>query len=476
MRAQTVVRITGTKNTAHLEQPGAANQPVCVIHRNHFNPEDEAIITPNRDPNIEARTSSIALPNIEHNHAVRDVKDKLKTIYTQLSATSQYKGPMIYNALMSFSGKKKERLFNFFGIDKNKQRARLVRVLKGSHLFNKQQIDAGNLDQLCYVQAIPVNQHELKISYDTSDAGRREALLMSEIAMLSTLNHYAAHLPYQLRYEVQTKYQSLHRLYTDFLVKNEVGDAYFCESYQGKAAIKELIRFKNYGKTVNALGTDDRNDSLEALVAKALLKMMLTRCYDDAPSHQKKQFGTLTQTLSVFLEPMSIYGCKSANELFAMVSGRVDLLKSIANKPADALSPEEKVIITELKAFVNDERWGEKRPSEKLQTALDKAYNLYNLEGAATAVSKRDQGGPLKVKASKNRDNLGKVKQTEFNGNIAETAHLTYLPKQKGAAPLQAHKKDSNGKDQAQQFVAVVEEKFGTQADEQLINLPAAFH
>lgn len=443
---QTITRITATNYTAHKKSAGQAFR---IVHRNRLasNTQNFLIVTPHKHTTMESRVPSIAIKKWDHYDSVNDVAKKLDEDYKTLQAESFNQGPMVYNLLTSFVSKQGEWFsFGFWTPPhrKNRQRLSAARILKGSHIFNQGQVQNGNIHSLCYVQNIPINQHGDNITYDSWDSVRREALIMSDLAILSTLTHHAAHLPPKLRFTIKDHFKKLQGLYTHFLNNSKMGNRYFNDSFEGKGAIKLMKSFKSkIGYACESMPIVN-NEPLESLIAKALLKIITTdhktkrglfsKCRRSA--QEDLQFGTLIQTLSVYLEPMSLAGCKSANERYSMVAGRVELLKSIGERSSDQLSIEAKRLIKTLEQFVA----GDNTHIKALQHALDRAYDQHNLFGSHTHICLEDQGAPSKVQATKNQKDPGNI--TEMNTNIAESALMKLF--QSNASILQPHKKLPN--------------------------------
>jgi len=445
-RNQTVTLISPTEETAHKKKEfDAKKQAFRILQRHHFKMAEDGTVsvTPERVQTREARVPAMPVVDSPHKKSVQDVADKLAHNYRELQAMSgdSSNGPMVYNVLMSLRGKAYDAFTLGFWTPpgrKNRERLRSVRILKGAHVFNARQIKQKKIHNLCYVQQIPVNQHGEHLSYRARDSSHREALLMSEIALLATLSEQAAYLPPLLREKLIEQYETVHQYYIEFLSRQEQGKLYFNDSKEGAEAIATLKAFKQWiGRACTNLPVNT-GDSLESLVTRALLKLMGTstrhrRSSEYLHAHQNLKYGTLIQSLSVFLETMSQTGCKSGNERYQMVAGRVELLHSIASRKPEPQSTEEQAFITALKACIEtkDSR------VDDLQRTLDEAYNAHNLQGSATAISTEDQGGPSKVKASKNQDGL----VSELDTNYAESGFLKYLY-QKCASAMQVHKDD----------------------------------
>lgn len=433
-------RITGTDKTAHHKEEGIATR---LVHRNVYKLENQnLIVKPLSKVNIEARVPSIAVKEWSHTEAVYAVKDVLAENYALLQKQlGGYEGPMVYNLLTSLHNRLWDRTPKIEA--KNRQRASAARILKGAHLFNAEQVSNNKPNSLWYVQNIAVNQHTKNLNYHSwdGDSATSEATVMAEIAMLSTFNQQNANLSPALKSKIEETYQKVHAEYVNFLNNYKQGDRYFKDSEEGKRVIKLLVEFKGFLKSAAGLKegdvslpelnpktelTTEENASLTELATKALIKMMATN------QHWNKQYGMLVQSLSVFIEMASQTGCKSANERYQAVSGRVELLNNINEKTTSERSAEQNDIFKALQTFVNNP---EISPAD-LQMTLDTAYNNHNLYGVATALSEEDQGASSKVERTASEE---KGVITEWNTNKAETGYLSYLFQEK-SGKMQAHK------------------------------------
>lgn len=428
----TVTWIGKTSNTAHDKKLNTVltdTQALRPIVRSAFiNQNDEVIIVKENDNfPIEARVPSIAVvKGIEKAASINDVKDKLHVDHKRMIEMlgNQHDKPIIYNLLTSLPLPLTDGA--------NRQIPSAERILKGLHIFNREQVE--NNRPLWFVQNIPVNQHGKILNYQ-SDKVTVEATLMTEIALLSTLaTNYPDNDDFQQYYQ---KIINLYLLYIDNT--NEQRAEFFNDSSEGKAAIKELIRFKNSIKTGAIALNIGTEPTLKELAAKTLLKAFGTN------QHWDLQYGMLLQSLSVYSQQVSMYGCKSANERFQAVSNRVSLLRNIEhykklekNYFHDAelfLNANEKNLITALSNFAN----GNEEKLTTVQHALNQTYNTSTLYGPSTTVSFVDQGAGSKLKSKKRR---GKLKFRDIDTNIGET-DLDRL--HNNAGWMQAHKGDYIG-------------------------------
>lgn len=413
---QTVVRISGTDHTAHNKEIGAEKQALRLLARNRYTPKNG--VEPYLNRTQEARVPSTAVTNGIHAKIVADVKAKFNHSVKQLrDKNPSYNGPMIYNLLTSLHSDAYDRLVE----RKNRPRKNVDRILSGAHAFNRSQLEQGRHNQLVYVQNIPVNQHTNRLDNKAFDNATAEATLMADMALMSTFKQYSPVFSPALACSIEASYDAMHNEYLHFLA-TATSESRFKDSSSGKRVIEQVTQMKKIWS--EAINDFPKSNDLNVLAVQALFKMMVTNEYHN------KQFGMLVQSLSVFIEPLSQAGCKSANERYQAVAGRVELLKSLSTH--DKLTDDKKAVIGALRDFVK----GKAKVSD-IQEKLDSAYNQYNLQGSAAVFSEEDQGASSKVRATANRTEPGKV--SEINTNYAETGFLTRLY-QRFSAAMQSHK------------------------------------
>ncbi len=423
------VRISGTKHTAHDKKKGGSLQARRMLRRNYFTFDNGMpIVRLLRSRNIEARVPSLAV--LEHSsfgtfhtdadrkNAAKDVMLKLDDSYQTFSKTlGDYQGPMTYNLLTSLQDI----------VDWNEQARSFSAIVHGAHLFNARQVSSGLVDSLFHVQNIPVNGHGAPLNYTAFVPTTREATLMSSMALIATLHRQRRYLPRAQREQVEVCHDTLQRAYISFLKKVPPIDhsASFENSRQGNQAKKHLDNYHRNTLQIRGAGSIE-SKSLQHLVTQALYRLHGENKLTDL------KYGMLIQSLSVFIEQVSIAGCKSANERYAAVSGRVDLLKSINNRDKAELSDEEEKVCRLLASYATGSA-----SIEKLRVALDIAYNQYNLNGAAASISTQDQGAGHKVEAHRSGERYFRSIHT----SVAESAELTWHHAA-GTSSLQAHKED----------------------------------
>jgi hypothetical protein len=427
-----VTHISATNETAHNKRKGAQTQALRWVSRNYY--DSEKGVTPYMETATEARVPSIAVIDLKDQQAKEDVQEKLRYAMEKLRPINGcLQGPVIYNLLTSLHTQAYDHtIFE----RNNRQRSSAERILKGAHLFNREQIKKGESKALVYVQNIPVNQHTNELSLSAFDDATSEAALMTDIALLATFTQHADAFPPLLRKSITHTFSAVNSHYVSFLSQAGDDNHYFQNSKQGKEAIELLRGSKNQWDirlTAEKNGGETHigmrpAKNLQSLVVQALFKMMARN------EHQNKQFGMLTQALSVFAEEMSLAGCKSANERYQAVSGRVGLLKCISQEDFETLSDEKKAVWQALENYVLD---SPDSGPQVLQEKLDIAYNRHNLQGAVAAISEEDQGAASKIKATKN-SKKGEISEW-FDTNCAESGFLDRLY-QEYSASMQAHK------------------------------------
>lgn len=437
-RNQSIVRITATEETAHHKRAGADTVATRELRRNGFKlHNNKPDIVPDIRQNIEVRAPSIAYNNLKLEAGILDVADKLTHITS--AHFKEYKKPIIYNLLTSFYSDVSEGRFGFE--KKNRQSLSAQMILKGSHEFNRRQLDKKEGAPFIYVQNIPINRHGVPLN-GTSPEVIVEAKLMAEIAMLKTLADQNF-LPDTLKAKIQNSMTDIDATYRKFLQETKDFNSYFKDFKppEGKEEkVNTAPQILNELKASISSEIKEHKElkydtlSLEQLAALAIARIFAKGDYFD------ENYGLTIQSLSVFLEPASIYGCKSANERFQAVSGRVDHMKSISRRLAhpESLSESEKQFYNALKAFAKGQD-----NLELIREKMDSTYNDHNLQGAAAAVSEEDQGATSKITRF-----FKSVKKVLFwhnlNTNTAESEFSSNLS-QDSSGELQAHNKKRIG-------------------------------
>jgi hypothetical protein len=438
--SESAMRVSATPDTAHNKQLGAANTAYRPIHRTHYKNNHNM---PLCHFVIDARIPSIAIPEVYHWEAVNDVNSKLAHLHRKLQQALPYAKDQsaIYFLLTSLHNKGKA-IFD----GSNAQRSSAARILKGSHLYNRTKILKGKIHELFFIQNIPVNQHTKELTDKTYEKCVKEAALMADIALLHTLYQYTTHFSENIKNKLASVYSEINQLYRNFLInpnynkvdnESRIGNLYFHETDEGETAVGKVTSFKETFKNESLsqmninliepqINKNNQNGIVTHLISLVLLKMLLNDTY------RKKEYGMLVQSLSVFLTTASIVGCKSGNDRYESVVGRVHILHALNNKLENFL-PAEQVLLDSLKDFI---RYKKSNPDE-IQKNLDILYNDHYLYTNHT-FSLEDTGGPRKLIATTERSTqLGSL---DINTNIAESGYLKNL-KQSTAAQLQSHKR-----------------------------------
>lgn len=413
-RNHLVTRTTGTDITSHSNE-SVHGQAIRFIYRNNL---VNCKVELSEQDNAEVRTPSLA--KVKQTMGVKDVQIIFGTIYKSIQKRlGGYDGPMIYNLLTSHHSILYDKILDMG----NHQVASAKLILKGAHVFNRAQVLENKPNSLWYVQNIAVNGFTHNLAYEGTSDAKTEATLMAEIALLFTFSQNTKYLSPILKTKADEAYAQVHSSYVSFLQNSKESD-YFNYSNEGTQAQASIIQFKS--ELIKAIFNNNQlkpsdNPTPHELVSKILLKLF---AYDD---HWDKRFGMLVQSLSVFIEYASLAGCKSANERYLGVAGRVDLLDSIAFRK------EEEEVFTQFKAFLDDPKMNPKQ----LQIVLDSAYNLHNLYGMATGFSLVDMGAPAKSNPA--RSNI--FSRGYWDTNYFESKNLTFFS-QKSASAMQPHKGD----------------------------------
>lgn len=342
---------------------------------------------------------------------LNDTADKIIEAETALrTKLGDYKGPIILN---------RETSIPYTVVDNhlpgaNRQGLRIEVEIKAIHQVNAKRSDGC----LVFMQGIPVNQHTQNLGYNTSGV-LKEATLMADMAMLANLHEQ---LPLVVN---QQHYDGVIGHYQDFLKQDPFPtNTFFCDSKHGQKAIEALTALK---KPLSSGATVAASQDLKVVVNQALLQVF------SHDLHLKQQYGMLIQSLSTYGQTTAIAGCKSANERFAEVEGRADLLRQLNLEPCP-LPAVKAEMLTALQNFKND-------PSkiDTLVACMDKCFNEYALqERSSAAVSLLDQGAASKVGTF-----AAGSRVFQWDTNRAENEAVDRL-KTKGTSALQAHSKQSD--------------------------------
>ncbi|MDF1759807.1 MAG: hypothetical protein P1U40_04670 [Coxiellaceae bacterium] len=439
--AGSCVWVEGSDHTAHNKVVGADIQARRQFQRFSYDPVSEALAA-SPTARVEARVPSLSPADVVKPEAISDVAEKLMVDQRELSTAGSLGSPMVYNLLTSLNGFIKDKTLDH----KNRQRQSAKRILMAAHRMNREQLRPGRKDPLpfCLVANIPVNQHTEALRLSSARGPEndvlREASLMAEVAILSTLSQRSEFLPAPQCAEVASHHQQAQELYTKFLLRHgaPLGESdptpvYFYKSKQGMQLTEALSACNDRCARYLPVTETKKRDSLEVLVTKAMFRMHATGEY------RNPKYGLMVQSMLVFLQDKSLYGCKSANERFKAVEGRVDLFHvlTLAESRRGGVSDEHADLRDALRQFCHGAG-----SMDALQAAVDIALDAHCLYGAGMFVSSVDQGGAPKTLSfdSESRSpSFFKSPSKALNTNFAETSRAW---KQSKASKWQAHKGD----------------------------------
>lgn len=334
-----------------------------------------------RTPSMVSEESGLKTPEKK----VEQVNRNLQEIHRRYLAKGQLEQPFVYNVLMSLSSR-------------NDQNDRIEHILLGAHQYNKDRQPTDS-DPWCLVQAIATNGFGSELGYGPFGFHvkvRQEATLMAEMALVAT---------------IQGSKKADMAPYSAFLNTYSDKNPYFYKTKEGKETQKSIQTTKDSWKKERTSPSGNAHDD-----AKLCLKKMVA---NDA--HFSHKYARLIQSLSVFVEPVSIAGCKSGNERAQGISSRDVLLDAMERLAADgAPYPEShRSLARTLKGALAN--LAESTPKtyakrvEELNKALDDFYNQVGLQGAMTLIADTDMGAASKVDAQM------KVDTPWFKGGVLKT-------------------------------------------------------
>lgn len=433
-------RIGAARYSSHDKAIGFDHHAGRELHRTQFNSRTGQIKVL-KDVTTEVRVPSlpVILEGDDESRSIHDVAEKLEDIYYRHGHEVSHKNsPMHYNLFTNIHSPFYESVDLLEGT--NRQYTVAVRAHKGVHLFNKHQIAQGNLNGMCWLQNISVNQHYSSLGYTngfmTSEKEiLNEATLMADISLAQIFSENHANLIPGYRENARVLAAQTKAYYHGFLkaldMDPSTDDLYFSKHDFGKTAIQTL-QDSHQSITVHqlAMGADV---SVKTLTLNALYRIF------HAEGHHKNQYAKLIQALSIYQQDFSISGCKSANERYQSVNGRVELLRSLAARSPENYSSFERDVVAALVLVINETDESKlNKAIELLDDALSKAYNQHCVYGASAQISYADQGAASKLKKSKNI-NSGAISSKEINTNIGESSFVKALDAS-DAGTIQAHK------------------------------------
>lgn len=426
-------------NTSHVRRQGELAGSVQISDCD-INQQGE--IKVKKHPRFQERNPSLDVKKgLNKEQRIDDVANKLNQIsdkyeFKEISASGPGQtSAFVYNLHTALSSD-------------NQQKQGAEAIIQGAHQFNKVQLGETLPGPICLVQNISVNGFGPKLSYDSKDPLVKEAKLMADMAMMHTL--YEGSTP-----EEKSHMDNVFRLYKEFLGQNPPGD-YFSKdpSFQMVETYIHVLKAewqKNtppvveaadaiqglYDDSKSELNQEEINDILEEKRYQSLqggLKKLMAADLDGLSKYSK-----LIPSLSVYLETVSISGCKSANERAQAINGRVAVLdKYVQGTLDDSLSRDIKTALDQF-SYATKPKEIEKAAAE-LNSALDKAYNRDWLYSAMARMSFRDQGGPAKLAptVSFSISKVFKWLRSQVDTNWGENSGITNLI-DKNSKIMQAH-------------------------------------
>ena len=405
-----VTWIEGSEATSHdrgIAKPLATRSIIT-----HKIDKQSKEIYPHPYPRVQVRVPSLDAKekNKSEDAHIEDVQNKLTQIASKyMTAIPPVAGDMpsafVYNLYTSLN----HTLDDIRG--ENQQTSGAKQILLGAHRYNIDALDTGK--PLCFVENIPINGFGDYLGYETKGVVL-EATLMSDIALLHTLYKTSNNDEKNLIKEIIDQY-------TSYLTAPG-HPQFFYESVEGKEAINLIQKIKDRLEQPCIVPPEDN------ILGNAATCLRYLVAFDDL--HFDKKYAKLMQSLSVFLEPHSIGGCKSANERAQSINGRVAVFDSLLLTPVNEYTPEQIYLMQALNKFGNNPN-GEH--ADLLKTALDRAFNKSGLQTALTLISLVDQGAGAKAQVKEHGIQ-------SLNGNKFEEEELTNY-RQSKTSDMQAHKK-----------------------------------
>lgn len=345
----TAVLIGGSQHTAHDKQRGPTHQALRIIERfqmsapfllpkdkkargvthSTFNPFELQLASD--DGRREARVPSLAAVDVglSEKEAIDDVVAKLQYAHERIGGSDD--DALVYNLLTSIVMPAYNMLSTVglysrvTQIDQHQTLSADI-IVQAIHRYNML-----SATKKCYLQNIPVNQHGTGLDLNSRHVLVRELSLMASLSLIDTLYSIRASLPREEKLFIEDLHSKAMVAYRQFLSTGATGsaEAYFCKSAAGLRFKGELAKAQKYGLK------HDRHSSYayatRQFAGRALYGLFVSGLYLD------QQFGALMQTLSVLLQKKSLYGCKSANERWQMVAGRLNALLSMKAKRSEML-------------------------------------------------------------------------------------------------------------------------------------------
>lgn len=387
-------------------------------------------VSANKNPHFHMRVASFAVKTDKRlkwpdEWYINDVKTKL----TQLKETENLVNvcdslilnnkthtiprAIVYNLYTALNSRmnKLNTLFHMRPIDykdekSNQQSESAEFILKGAHAYNKTQLDKNGV--FCLVQNISVNGYGYPLGYENNDPLVREATLMTEMALTHTLYN---------RTEAPVWADEIFIQYAQFLIDNEDPDLFFSQTEFGKKAIGLLTSSKELMRDyqTNVQNPDKKN--VQRFVGEDVLSNAKNSLFNLMNNNRHfRNDATLFQALSLFIEKVSMAGCKSAIDRTPMINNRVAMLERAFNE-ANSQNKDIRALQEALEKVANATPLTILAAEKILEMALNTAVNNLGLQTQASMQTNAEIGGAAKYTAKSNFINV--------NTNAAEHAAMS---------------------------------------------------
>ncbi|MDI9819239.1 MULTISPECIES: hypothetical protein [unclassified Legionella] len=398
----------GSENTAHHRVVGTefAHRQIITHHL-----AKDLTVTAHEHPRIQIRTPEpVVKKGLTEAEYIEDVVTKFDHITKKygladkLSTVGERPKAFIYNRYTALND-------TLGDINGNLQTQSAKHIMQGVHRYNEEQLESSETPVLCFIESISVNGFGDTLGYNQKSKITEESTLMTEMALLHTLYEASSS-------DQRTKINDVFTKYKDFLSGNP-REKYFSLSPEGQEAIGLIKAIKDSWKKEAYESKDDvfqdAQHSLKNLIAHDL--------------HFTHDYAKLIQSLSVFVEEVSLGSCKSGNERTQAINGRVAILDAVLKTQNDNLTEDGKRIKEALADVARVETAEE--AADELKSAIDAVYNKWALQAGVSIISLIDQGAAAKVEAKEHDHHASR--------NYGEEKSLTNLHQSKAGA-MQAHK------------------------------------
>lgn len=362
---------------------------------------------------VQYRCPSLRKKSID---GIKSIEDQIAAFANSNKHTTDGK-PIVYNLLTSIP----------VYFDQNNQEQSAKNIFRAMHRYNAEHDDMlkyKDEKSLFYVVNIPINQHSRRLKYDSVNSTAKEAMLMTDIAVLNTIakGNISSSLLNQINND-----------YGDFLqntskeIANAKQNLWFHQSTEGEKAIKKIQSLKD-DLYLAVQNTHYQESQHQINLKNAFLKLYLNHFHHNVD--QQKVHSPMIQAMFLSLsDHHNLKGCKSANERFSYVENLNTLFKSyLVNDCSNDLA-------AKINAILEDYLNGEKN-DHKFSVAIHKLNDQYNIYNAGVTPSLIDTGTPKcnTLTQKVNNDlNVGGVNTNYFVANCYENFAQNH------ASKVQAH-------------------------------------